>query len=108
MEEDIYAHLYAKRHKYNKRRREYNIYKIIIFAAILVIAIASILIYMSNHNLEKEKQNAERIKKEAAELENKEKQEQEQEQKNNQNNQEKQGNNQAGEARTKHRRTTSN
>ena len=106
MEEDIYAHLYAKRQKYNKRRREYNIYKIIIFAAIAVIAIASILIYVSNHNLEKEKQNAERIKKEAAELENKEKQEQEQ--KNNQNNQEKQGNNQAGEARTKHRRTTSN
>ena len=48
MEEDIYAHLYAKRQKYNKRRREYNIYKIIIFAAIAVIAIASILIYMSN------------------------------------------------------------
>lgn len=97
MEEDIYAHLYAKRQKYNKRRREYNIYKIIIFAAIAVIAIASILIYMSNHNLEKEKQNAERIKKEAAELENKEKEKQEQEQKNNQNNQENQGNNQPAE-----------
>lgn len=108
MEEDIYAHLYAKRQKYNKRRREYNIYKIIIFAAIAVIAIASILIYMSNHNLEKEKQNAERIKKEAAELENKEKEKQEQEQKNNQSDQENQGNNQPAETRTISRRTTSN
>ena len=63
MEEDIYAHLYAKRQKYNKRRREYNIYKIIIFAAIAVIAIASILIYMSNQKCRKNKKRSCRVRK---------------------------------------------
>ena len=76
MEEDIYAHLYAKRQRHNKRRREYNVYKIIIAVAIIIIATAAIVIYMSNKNLENEKQNAERLKKEAINAENKEKEEQ--------------------------------
>ena len=55
MEEDIYAHLYAKRQRHNKRRREYNVYKIIIAVAIIIIAIAAIVIYMSNKTLENQK-----------------------------------------------------
>ena len=80
MEEDIYAHLYAKRQRHNKRRREYNVYKIIIAVAIIIIAIAAIVIYMSNKNLENEKQNAERLKKEATNVENKEKEKEKEEQ----------------------------
>lgn len=80
MEEDIYAHLYAKRQRHNKRRREYNVYKIIIAVAIIIIAIAAIVIYMSNKNLENEKQNAERLKKEAINAENKEKEKEKEEQ----------------------------
>ena len=78
MEEDIYAHLYAKRQRHKNRRREYNVYKIIIAVAIVIIAIAAIVIYMSNKNLENEKQNAERLKKEAINAENKEKEKEEQ------------------------------
>ena len=80
MEEDIYAHLYAKRQRHNKRRREYNVYKIIIAVAIIIIATAAIVIYMSNKNLENEKQNAERLKKEATNVENKEKEKEKEEQ----------------------------